>query len=288
MGTIPNTWRLIRRSPYQAIAAVLIMTLTFIVGGLFLILSLGSSMTLKFFEQKPQIIVFFQDTKKEADILKLVDQLKQNPTVASVKYVTKQQALEIYKEQYRDDPMLLEMVSADILPASIEVSSQKIETLAELAKQLKKEADTKDIIFPEDVVNVLVAWVNTIRTVGLIMVILLATVSLFTVMTVVGMKIAFKREEIEIVQLVGATRGYIRMPFILEGAIYGIVGSMIGWGINVGLLFYASPYLATLFRGIIAFPISPFFYVYFFLGMVCVGAGLGITASFIAINRFIR
>src|SRR3989344_1701091 len=121
-----NTWKHIRRSPYQAFAAISVMTLTFLVGGLFVLLSIGSSVVLNYFEQKPQITVFFTDEKKETDIVALEDKLKQNKKVAAVKYISKDEALEIYKQQFQKDPLLLEMVSADILPASLEVSAETI------------------------------------------------------------------------------------------------------------------------------------------------------------------
>jgi len=288
MGTFSNTWRHIRRSPYQAFAAISVMTLTFLVSGMFFLLSVGSTIVLKYFEQKPQIIIFFKDTKKEADVNELQDRLKLMDKVASVKFVSKEDALAIYKEQYKNDPLLLEMVSADILPASIEVSATKIEYLPDLANLLKKEADVSDIVFPEDVVNILVSWTTSIRQVGMLLVIFLSLVSLFTVVTVISMKIALKREEIEILQLVGAANWYIRMPFMAEGIIYGLVGSLIGWIVNVLILVYASPLLMPLFVGIPLFPIPLVFYAIFLAMMLALGTFLGILASVLAIDRYLR
>ena len=288
MGVFSNTWRHIRRSPYQAFAAISVMTLTFLVGGLFLLLSLGSQVILTYFEQKPQIIVFFKDTKKETDIQKLVEEFKNKEEVAAVKYVSKDQALEIYKEQFKNDPLLLEMVSADILPASIEVSAVKIENLPTLAQLLKNEPDVQEIVFPEDVVNLLVSWTSTIRTLGLVLVVFLGLVSLLTVMTVISMKIALKREEIEILKLVGASATYIKMPFILEGILYGLWGAGIGVLINLGTLYSVTPMLTSLFTGIPLFPIVPIFYLGFGAGMLIAGAGLGFVASSIALSRYLH
>lgn len=288
MSTFSNTWKHIRRSPYQAFAAISVMALTFILGGLFVILAIGSQMLLNYFEQKPQIIVFFQDTKKEADIQKLVDKFKQNEKVATVKYVNKEDALTIYKDQFKNDPLLLEMVSADILPASIEVSATKIEYLSELAASLKNEPEVQEIVYQEDVVKLLVSWTTVIRSAGLILVLFLSAVSLFTVMTVTGMKIALKREEIEILRLVGAAKGYITNPFILEGVLYGAVGALVGWVVNVAMLLYAAPFLQTIFIGTPLFPIPLLFYLYFIGGLMLVGIFLGFTASALALSRYMR
>lgn len=288
MGILGNTWRHIRRSPYQAFAAISIMTLTFLVAGLFFVLSVGSSIVLSYFEQKPQIIVFFKDSKSETDIKALSDTLTKSDRVASVKYVSKDEALSIYKEQFKDDPLLLEMVSADILPASIEVSAAKIEYMSDLARELKKETDVEDIVYQEDVVNLLVSWTTAVRQIGLVLVIFLGLVALFTVVTVVSMKIALRQEEIEILQLVGATGGYVRLPFITEGIFYGFVGAIIAAGVNIGLLTYAAPFLTSLFHGIPLFPIPNLFYLTFVFGMAFSGMLLGMLASIVAVNRYIR
>lgn len=288
MGTLTNTWRHIRRSPYQAFAAISIMMLTFIVGGMFFLLSIGSTFVLSHFEQKPQIIVFFQDTKEEPDIIALKERLEGEERIAAVKYVSKEEALALYNEQFKNDPLLLEMVSADILPASIEVSATRIEYLNELAQSLKNESDVQEIVFPEDVVNLLVVWTTTIRTIGLGLVVFLGVVSLFTVITVISMKIALKKEEIEILSLVGASSGYIRSPFIWEGVFYGSIGAFIGFVMNILVLFAVAPTLATMFSGIPIFPIPMLFYVVFLAGMLIIGGILGMIASSIAIGRYLR
>jgi len=208
--------------------------------------------------------------------------------VSTVKFVSKDEALAIYKEQFKKDPMLLEMVSADILPASIEVSAKKIEYLPELATTLKNEPDIIETVFPEDVVNLLMSWIGTIRKIGLGVVVFLAIVSLFTVFTVVSMKIALKKEEVEIIQLVGGSKGYVRGPFILEGIIYGIFGAIIGWGVNVIIILSSTPILSSVFTGIPLFPVSTIFYGALLGGMLILGTILGSLASFLALNRYLK
>ncbi len=287
MSTFSNTWKHIRRSPYQALAAMLIMTLTFLVVGLVFLLSLGSSFVIRYFEQKPQLIVFFNDTKDETEIRDLERKLQQVDTVASVKYVSKEEALKIYQEQFKNDPLLLEMVSAEILPASLEISTKQIADLPQIAESLKNEPEVSEIVFPEDVIASLTSWVTTIRVVGLGLVVFLSVVTLFTIITVIGMKIALKSNEIEILRLVGADSSYIRSPFVWEGMFYGLTGGFIGMAINIGLLLYAQPYLSALLSGIPIFPIPLLFYILFSLGMLLGGGLFGMLASVIAINRYL-
>lgn len=287
MGVLSISWRHIRRSPYQAFAAISIMALTFIVGGLFAFISAGSTRVLDYFEQKPQIIVFFKDTKTDEDIQSLAAKLKSQDKVAAVKFVSKEDALSIYKEQFKNDPLLLEMVSAEILPASIEVSAIKIEYLPELAQTFKNESDVEEIVFQEEVVKRLITWTGTTRKIGLVMVVFLILVSFFTVITVVGMKIALKREEIEILQLVGASTWYIRLPFLFEGAVYGFVGAILGTLLNIGITVYNASFINS-FVGFTLLPFPQIFYLVFIIGMALGGVILGLLASSLAVNRYIR
>lgn len=288
MSQLNNMWRYIRRTPYQAYAAVSVMLLTFWVAGLFFILSLGSAVVLKFFEQKPEVIVFFKDTKTVEAIKQLQEKLTATDKIAQTKFVSKDDALIIYKEQFKNDPLLLEMVSADILPASLEISAKDIKDLPQLANLIKNESEISEIVFPEEVVNLLVSWTTVFRKFGLVLVVFLGLVSLFTVITVIGMKLALRKQEIEILQLVGASGNYIRMPFLLEGGFYGFCGSFFGWLVNIGLLLYITPFLETLFSGIPLFPIPIAFYFIFLGGMLVAGVSLGMFASMLALSRYLR
>jgi cell division transport system permease protein len=95
------------------------------------------------------------------------------------------------------------------------------------------------------VVDALLSWTNAIRIIGGTLAGLLAFDSLLIIMTVIGLKIAMKKEEIEILKLIGASQWYIRKPFILEGGIYGIVGAFFAWLIITILLFIFRPALLS-------------------------------------------
>lgn len=136
MKVFKTTWKHIRRSPYQALAAVGIMTLTLFVSGIFFLTAATSSAILSYFEAKPQITAFFTDEKLAEEIASLEERLKNTGQVLDLKYVSKEEALAIYREQNKDDPLLLEMVTANILPASLEVSAKDAKYLADLAKIL--------------------------------------------------------------------------------------------------------------------------------------------------------
>jgi cell division transport system permease protein len=116
-------------------------------------------------------------------------------------------------------------------------------------------------------------------------------------MTVIGMKIAIKREEIEILTLIGASPWYIRMPFIIEGATYGFFGAFISWIISTGLLLwlrgsiYSFLSIIPVIRTILENPTSvPFLLAIFsYLGVLWItGSVLGSLGSLVALGRYLK
>lgn len=285
------------RSPYQALVAVLTMFVTFLLAGVFFLTTIASVVILNYFESKPQITVFFTDKASESDITSLKIKLESTQKTASIKYVTKEEALAIYREQNKNDPLLLEMVTADILPASLEVSAKDPSYLTELAPLIKDAEGVEEVVYQKDVVDALLSWTNAIRIVGLILVGLLVMNSFLIVMTVIGMKIALRRQEVEILNLVGATPWYIKLPFILEGGLYGSVGALLAWVVITPLVIWLQPYLLSFLGGIpIIFSLLgsltavPFLLsvAAFLVGLSFTGFLLGSVASLVAVNRFLQ
>jgi len=288
MNPFKTTWRNLRRSPYQAFAAVLIMTLTFLVVSFFTFLLVGSSKIVNYFESKPQVTAFFRNEAKQEDINALEDSLKASGQVASLKFVSKQEALKIYREQNKNDPLLLDLVTADILPASLEISAAKIGYLEGISKTLKQSPIVSEVIYQRDIVSTLTSWTSALRRIGFALVVILAFASIFIVLTIVGLKISQRKEDIEIMRLLGATNWYIRWPFVFEGIFYGIFGAFIGWLLSSAALLYATPFLESFLRGIPILPVS-YLFLLELLGLeILLAVILGALSSYLAVLRYLE
>ena len=194
-------------------------------------------------------VFFVQNAgEKEAEELKAL--LDETGLVASTKFISKDDALSMYKEQNKNDPLLLEMVSADILPASLEVSAKSPTFLSQLDEKIRDAAGVDEVIYQRDVVDSLLSWTNAIRLTGGIIGGLLVLDSLLIIGTVIAMKVALKRDEIEILTLVGASPWTIRAPFILEGGLYGVIGSGLA-SFLVTMLILWQRYTLVSFLGVI-------------------------------------
>ncbi len=289
MGVLKTTKNHIRRSPYQVVAAILIITQTFIVVSIFSIIIFVSSNTIAHFESVPQVTAFFKNEATQENISALREQVKMTGKVAKTRFVSKQEALQIYKQQNKDDdPLLLDLVTADILPASLEVSALNIEDLSGIADTLKNSSYVQKVVYQKDIISTLKSWTDALRKIGIVLIAVLAIDSIFIMVIIIGIKISQKKDEIEVMRLLGATSWYIRWPFLLEGILYGIIGALVGWLVTMGTLWYATPYLSYFLRGIPVFPISPIYLVALLAVELALAVVLGIFASSLAVLRYLK
>lgn len=285
---LKTTWKHLRRAPYQTIASIVILTLTFFVTTVFALTMLGSEQILNYFETRPQVTAFFKDDTREETITALKQELNNLDIVSEVKYVSKEEALAIYREQNKADPLLLEMVTADILPASLEVSGVSAGVLPQIADMLKQQPTIEEVVYQQDVIDTLTSWTNALRTIGLVAIAVLVVTSILLIMVIISMKIALRRREMEVMRLLGASTWYIKGPFILEGAIYGMFGVIVGWGLTYIGLLYATPFLVGFLGNIPVLPVSPVTMLILLGAESAFGVVVGSLGSLIATRRFLR
>ncbi len=285
---ISTVAKYIRRSPYQAVAAMLIMSLTFFAISVFGILTILSIRFISYFETRPQLTVFFTDQATREEIAGLESKLKNTGKTSSIVYVSKEEALKIYQQQNKADPILLDLVTSDILPASIEVQATQPEYLADLSSVVKGSELVEEVVFQKDIVDTLISWTTALRQIGIAVIGILVLVSVFVILTIIGIKITVRREEIEIMKLIGASNWFIRAPFLLEGMFYGFIGALVGGGIAVGLFYSIVPSLETFLRGVAIFPISPLILIELLAIEIIAACLLGAFASYLAVLRYLK
>jgi cell division transport system permease protein len=277
-----------RRSPYQSLAAVLIMFLTFFITTVFVLTAGGFQIVLRYFETRPQVTAFLKDDATSIEVDTLKARLAQGGKAKEVKYISKEEALNIYREQNKNDPLLLEMVTANILPASLEVSTYDLTQLNEVAQTLRGELAVEEVVFQEDVVRALQTWTINLRRVGIGLISCFGLVSILMILVIIGMKITLRRDEIEILQLLGASPWYIRLPFITEGVFYGVVGAFAAWGISYLLLLYLTSFIMSFFQGIALLPVSLWFMLSLLGAELLSGILIGSLGSLLAVKRYLK
>jgi cell division transport system permease protein len=182
--------------------------------------------------------------------------LETNLQIKDIKYVSKEEALSIYQKATSDNPLLGQLVSPTIFPASLEFSVKDLSYAQNIIDDLKKEDIVDSVGFTaavggeaslNDVIGRLRTFTNYVRIGGIVFVGLLAITSLVILLVITSMRVVGRREEVEILNLIGASKGFIRSPIVIEASIYTLAGVFFGWAIAFILVLYFSPSIINYF-----------------------------------------
>lgn len=283
-----NAFSGIVRHAGLSLTTVLVITLTFGATSAFALFAFGAGKILDYYESRALVTAFFKDSATEEQVLGLREELLNRSGVTEVVYTSKDEAFAIYSEQFKDKPELLEGIPTNVLPASLDVRTKSLDDLPGVAEFFKGNDLVEEVAFYQDVVERFRDLVNVARISLLSLVVLFAFISLVVVLITVGLIIHSMEEEIEIMALLGATKSYIRLPFIIQGATYGLLAAVISGGI----LTLAIPSLFPLVRSFFTNVPLPDPSIWFQLALVGMEAAAGLLigslGSWIAVNRYLK
>jgi len=290
----------IKRAPFQSAASFLVLFFSLFLT-FFLLFSLAFfEGLLTYLETRPQIIAYFQPKTDENEIFKIRNDLSQSGKVLSIKYVSQKEAFEIYKKMNKDNPLLLEMVSEEILPPSLEIYAKKPMFLPEIAEYLKKHTSIDEVQFQKDILERLLTLTSILRKVSFSFFGYLFLMTMTVLMAVTHFKVALKKEEIELLSLLGASSFYIRKPFLKESLLMAFFASVFSFSLALLILFYFHPFLNSYLQGISGltvnvlnfsfnvWPINWVFLLAIFFLTSFFGIVLSLLASFLATSKYLN
>lgn len=281
------------RNKWLTFATITVMTLTLFTVSIFIVLNFLVNSTINTVESKMDLEVYFKPNVAEDDILSIKREITQMPAVKEVQYISTSDALKIFKAMHPD---LNNAVSEDNnpLPASLKINLYKatedLETINKLFIGGKYSALIESSSYKGDIINRFISIRNYIRLGGMILILIFLITSLIVVLNTIRMNIYSRREEIEIMKLVGATNWYIRWPFILEGAFYGFVSMIVASLALILVLKYANPHIKDFFQEFS----NDFFNSLSSYGLIILGwqflvsIFVGVVSSTMAISRYLK
>ena len=288
----------IRRSPFQAMAAIFVLFVTFFVSSILAVFIYTSDRLLKYYETRPQIIAFIKDDAKSEDIDALQSKLTADPRVKDLNFVTKEQALEIYKKATKDNPLLSELVSPSVFPSSLEFSVTDLSHAEPVISEVKSEIVVDEVGYTAslggeesltDVVSRLRQIAFYIRLTGGAFIGFILGTSLVLMIVIVSMKMSTRKNEIEILDLIGAMPSFVRAPVFLEAMFYSLTGVILGWFSCLLLILYLAPSLIKYFQDIPILPSNTLILFELFgimLGVeILIGLVLSLAGSILAVAR---
>lgn len=273
-------------------ASLMIMCATMIIFGIFLILGENINHFVEEVESVQGIQVFINNDATQEQIDELGDKIRGIDGVSTIEYVTKEQALEQMKERFGDQQDLLAGYEENnIFPASYVVTMTDLSKSKEVQDQILTFENVKKITSKDDTVSTLINLANGIKIITGVILLLLVIISIFIIANTIKLTVHARRREISIMKYVGATNGFIRWPFIVEGMIIGIFASIISIVI-VGLAysFIAQSLVNSEFMQVINMSLVTFsdmfnsiIFVYMLLGI-----GIGAMGSVISMRKYLK
>lgn len=273
------------------------MTITLFVISTLLMLNSLAGLSAKDLQSKVDISVFFnQDiTQEQLDSVKV--EFESLPEAASVKVISAEEALQRFKEKHENDPLVqatLEELNENPLQPSLVLTAHELDQYPVLYQQLQRSRFEPliDNINYEDnrgLIETLERITSGIRTFGIVLTLVFGFVAVLVMFNTLRLTIFSRREEIEIMRLVGASRAYITGPFVIEGIFYGVIASVIA-----STIFYASlRATAPAIEGFFGLDFSSgqslqsqFWMVALY--MLLIGVLLGVISSTIATRKYLK
>lgn len=237
------------------------------------------------------IQIFLEDDLSEDALTEIEDKVKKNEGVVSIMFQSKSQALEQFKNDFGEDAYLLDgLEENNPLPNSYIIQLEGIKDAENVVNLLKTLDGIEKVKYDKDVIDKLITIADYIRFGGVIVIAVLVFVSVFLISNTIKLTVASRRREINIMKYVGATNNYIRGPFIIEGILFGLLGSII----SIFMVYYGYEYffdlvndrLYTLFSVFLVAPKMIFTDIAIMFSAI--GVGIGALGSLVSLKRFLN
>ena len=276
----------LRRNGLVALAAVsTVFIAAFLFGGAWLI---GRQVGLVVDQQteRVEVAVYLNDNISQADFQRLNHQLHTMPEVATVRYESKQQAYQRFSQLFANQPQLVQGVSQNALPASFRVKLQDPEKFAVVAAQVAGQPGIENVVDQRAVLNRLFAVSKILRLGAYAAAIVMLISAIALIANTVRMAVFARRKEIGIMRLVGANNWFIRMPFMIEALVEGLLGIVVAifFLVLMRRLFFSSIHQQIAFLPVIRTTDVIVLIPWLLVG----GVVIAIAASYLAMRRFLE
>jgi len=284
------------RNLSTTLGSIITIFLSLFIIGLFLVGAIVVDNIVKSVESEVSITAYVSDDAKQADIDSMEDFIKGLDGVSNVTFTTKEQALEDFRNMSSNADIVDEL-GGNPLPASINVElsdPQKVQSVADqieqsdLFKSIADEDNPADSLkYGQRTVERLFSVTNYVRYIGIALIVLLVFISLVFINNTIRLAIMARRKEIAIMRLVGASNGFIRGPFLMEGALHAVIGSLLAAGCLELLRRLALPRLQESLA-FLPIGIDGGTFLMIYLILLVAGLIIGLIGSAFAMRRYLK
>lgn len=278
----------LKRNNWMTFASISTVALSLLILGLFLIIVLNLNNMATSLESQVQINVYLKEDLSEQKMEDIGQKIKKLSGVEEIKFISKKEAMERFKERLGDQQTLLTALGeSNPLPNAFEVKLRAPEQVKAAANLINEYEGVENAKFGQDVIDQLFELTKMIRIFGFIIIVFLALATIFIISNTIRLTVFARRKEIGIMKYVGATDWFIRWPFLMEGMVLGFIGSIVAtmilrnsYGAVVAKIYDTLTFLPLI-------PEQPFLNHISIL-MIVVGTLIGALGSTISLKRFMK
>ena len=282
MYALKEGFRSLGRDRVQSLIAIGVTTASLFIFGIFLLVTRNIQKVVDVTREKVEITLYLQEDLSKRNLEDLEKKVRGFVGVKEVVYVSKEEALRILAKDLGEESDLLEAIETNPLPPSFQISlhtSHKgSEDVGELAQKIEVLEGVEEVEFGGVWLERLDRWIQVFFIVDFSVGVLIGGASLFVIFNTILFTVFSKREEIEIMCLVGATEGFIRRPFWVAGGLYGLLGG----GFAALLILVLTQLTGS------RFPDFGSLEVEFLLGVVGFGLFIGLVGSGLSVRRLVK
>ncbi|MCI8367258.1 MAG: ABC transporter permease [Eggerthellaceae bacterium] len=286
------------RNLSTTLGSIITIFLSLLIIGVFLVGGVIVEHLVRNIENEVSITAHIADDASQETIDSVMSQISALPDVASVSFTSKDQALEDFRETTINPDIIEQLDGTNPLPASIEVELSDPSQVESVVQQILDNTDYKSITDnPDDpseairygqrTVDKLFTVTSYLRYIGAALIILLVFIALVFINNTIRLAIMARRKEIAIMRLVGASNGFIRGPFLMEGALHAVIGAGLAIGVIQLLRMYALPRLQDAVS-FLSLDVSGHTYVMIYLALLGAGLVIGLLGSAFAMRRYLK
>ncbi|MBI2168783.1 MAG: ABC transporter permease [Actinobacteria bacterium] len=277
----------LRRNLVMTLAGILTVAVSlFLFGGVVLLSRMVDHGTARW-KEGVELEVFFVPTATQQQIDDVQQELKDSPNVKKFRFISKKEALDLFKRFFADQPELVEAVDPDTLPPSFRVVPKDPELTETIAVQFRGRPGVDEVLTAQEQVRRMLHAISWIRRLFFAISGVLLLSSFFLIVNTIRLATYARRREIQIMKLVGATNWFIRIPFMLEGLVQGAAGA----GLAFGAVYVLQQILSDLVvrsEGVFrSFFITTGDAVGIGLWVLVIGGVVGVAGSAIGLRRFL-
>ena len=285
-----------KRNSWLSVTTIVVMTLTLLVFIGLILFSVLTTNTINLLKEKIDISVYFKNETSEDNVLKIKRSLESLNEVKIIEYISRDEALKVFKERHKDDATISEAINileTNPLSASLNIKAKDPKDYPVITAYLNNESlkeQVEQVSYNQNqvIIDRLAAIVDTVQKSGMVLILILSLVAILVSLNAIMLAIHSTREEISIMRLVGATNMFIRGPYIVQGVFYGLIAGILSIVLIAPLIYFSAPYIKMVMPEVNMWSYLLNNLLLFTLYQIAFGIILGTVSSAIAVRKYLK